>query len=156
MKKSYFLSILFLLSLSLFSCDGGKREFLGHQEKWDALQDEDYSFDLSISCFCIQSSYGPVTVVVKGDTVNALLNVNTGLDLIDETDSTLVFAKWKNLYPSIDGLFEVVESAIDDNADKLEVSYDETFGYPNSIDIDWYKNAVDDEIGYTVISLSLD
>ena len=45
----------------------------------------------------------------------------------------------------INGLFEVIQDAIDDEADQITVSYDSELGYPTNIEIDYNVNAIDDE-----------
>jgi hypothetical protein len=37
----------------------------------------------------------------------------------------------------------------------VTAQYDPTLGYPTTANIDWVKNAVDDEIAYQVLSLTV-
>jgi len=46
----------------------------------------------------------------------------------------------------IAGLFALIRKAIDDGADRLEVTYDAQLGYPTFINIDYVVNAADDEL----------
>lgn len=146
---------LFMLLIPVFSCNKvNLREFQSAREKWDALEDDDYSYVLDIGCFCPQASFTPARVVVQNDSVVAIQNISTGFDLIDESDSSLVFDKYGAYFPTIDGLFDVLEDALP-NADKVEVQYNEQFGYPREISIDWIKEALDDELVYSASSLLL-
>jgi hypothetical protein len=54
--------------------------------------------------------------------------------------------------PTMDELFDLIDRA-DQEADHLVVEYDEA-GWPSRIDIDWWTEAVDDEISYRVDSVA--
>ncbi|HMB89921.1 MAG TPA: DUF6174 domain-containing protein, partial [Rhodothermales bacterium] len=55
---------------------------------------------------------------------------------------------------TIDGLFEVLQRALKE-ADDVEVDYDAQYGFPTRIAIDYYKNAVDDEVSYRATDLQV-
>ncbi|MCB9230693.1 MAG: hypothetical protein H6581_03480 [Bacteroidia bacterium] len=156
MKNIFTFLAAALILTSLFSChQRALNELESNREKWDALNDSDYSFDLDISCFCAHSGYTPATVVVQADTVAAILDINTGQDLLVPSDSSLVFDVYGEYFPTIDGLFDEIDNAVRGNADKVKVTYDEDQGYPMEISIDWMKFAVDDESAYTVLAVRL-
>lgn len=102
---------------------------------------DDYAFTLRVGCFCPYA--GPLRITVAdGEVVEVRqLEPQEGQgDLqawIDDQAMTL------------DELNELVERARRE-ADDVDVTYDPTYGFPTDVYIDWYKDAVDDEIGYTV------
>lgn len=51
---------------------------------------------------------------------------------------------------SVPDLFDHIEIAVDLGADRVDVIYDQTLGYPTSIDIDYDQRAIDDEECYVV------
>ena len=57
---------------------------------------------------------------------------------------------YNGAYKTIDELFDVIKDARTRSAYKLEVEYDDSKGFPVSIDIDYIKDAVDDEIFYSI------
>jgi hypothetical protein len=59
----------------------------------------------------------------------------------------------EDLYPSVDGLFEVLEEAMDRDAHRIEVTYDVGTGIPLDIWVDYAENVADEELGFAVRSL---
>jgi len=46
-------------------------------------------------------------------------------------------------------MFALIQDAIDREADKITVTYDETLGYPTAINIDYSVMMADEEQSYT-------
>ena len=46
---------------------------------------------------------------------------------------------------SVENLFERLETALEENLNKIRVDYDATYGYPTSVYIDYDVNLADDE-----------
>ena len=57
-------------------------------------------------------------------------------------------------YHTISSLFDLIQNAIDNEADQVTVSYDGEFGYPMNIEIDYSSNSVDDEYTLTAYAFS--
>jgi len=55
-----------------------------------------------------------------------------------------------NRFDTADKLFEVIRDAYDRKADTISVAYDASSGIPISVTIDYLKNAVDEELAFTV------
>ena len=96
-----------------------------------------YAYTLTQSCFCIYS--GPVRVTVADGrvvSVVALSDQDVPQDQIDAIGQTLV---------------ELTALAVraEREADDVEVRYHPTYGFPTRLDIDWVREAVDDEAVYT-------
>lgn len=56
-----------------------------------------------------------------------------------------VDARWAETFPDVEGLFAIVQRAIDSGADRVDASYDARLGYPTRIAIDHDVRAADDE-----------
>jgi hypothetical protein len=89
--------------------------------------------------------------VVKADTIQAVLDPETGEALRDPQTEELVFPKFSESFLTIDELFDIIDSARQ-KADKLIVEYNQKTGYPEYIEIDYIKEAIDDEVTYRVDS----
>jgi hypothetical protein len=55
-------------------------------------------------------------------------------------------------YETIEDLFTFTRDAIS-RADEIHVTYDSTYGYPSIVQIDFVRNAADDELDLTVQSI---
>jgi hypothetical protein len=51
-------------------------------------------------------------------------------------------------YPTVDDLFTIVSSTQARKPSSFNVTYDETYHFPRVIDVDYVKNAADDEVTY--------
>ena len=86
---------------------------------------KDYAFDLDAKCF--GPCYGPVTVEVELDDV---VSVSPDKALESSGEDSLEYT------PTIDGLFDRILQYIEKSSQdgvELEVTYDQTYGYPSSI-----------------------
>ena len=54
----------------------------------------------------------------------------------------------------IEGLFALIQNAITQNAARIEVSYDETYGYPAELFIDYDERMADEEDRFTISSFT--
>lgn len=124
-----------------------------HEQIWSERNISNYRYNLTIACFCSLAGFTPATVVVQADTVHAVLNPETGDPIRHPgTDAPLSDDLLAEI-PTIDGLFDVIYRAIENEADELTVEYHASFGFPRTIDIDYIEEAVDDEIGYRAEAL---
>ena len=144
---------IILSAFFLYSCDSivdGRKgdDFVASRNLWQQEGQENYSFEFSKLCYC-GGLFNPATIVVKADTISTVLDPETGEPLRDPQTNELVFPKYSDSFLTIDELFEVIEDARK-NADKLSVEYDGNLGYPVLIEIDYIKEAIDDEVTYKV------
>lgn len=148
-------SILLMVSFLLLQCD---RDNVSDQELkkleeakkiWIASKNSNYSFNYLQSCFC--AYVAETTIIVMSDTVHAVLNAETGEEVIVETENgeKPIQEVWPGMFPTIDELFAILEHAANE-ADYMKGSYDATQGMPISVDIDYYRNAIDDEVYYSL------
>ncbi len=78
----------------------------------------------------------PVVVQVRDGRVVQRTFATTGI---------AVEASLAETWPTVDGLFDLIQAAIDQQAVGLAVRYDEEFDYPSSIQIDFVAGRADDE-----------
>jgi hypothetical protein len=53
-------------------------------------------------------------------------------------------------FPTIEDLFAEIEEALLQEAFRIQATYDDDFGYPIEVSIDFIENAVDDEMAFRV------
>lgn len=141
MKKHTLFIVLIVFTLVLAAC-GGKSDLAKHRDQWEAQGISHYRFDLTIACFCPFSDIIPVRVEVQDGKIVSMLDTN-GHPLRPEIQATFAAAG------TIDNLFDLAGENLT-NADKVEITYDEQYGFPASISVDRIELAVDDEISYFV------
>ena len=118
-------------------------ELTANQQKWAENGADDYRYRMQRSCFCPPEITTPGIVVVRGDAITEVSRVD-GFGSLDPAP-----------YLSVDGLFAVIQDAIDQGADEISVSWDPLLGYPTDIYVDSIIPAVDDEIAYSARDLVL-
>ena len=109
---------------------------------WDALEIQNYDFVYQVSCFCGFTIPNPVKLSVRNGVVSAAVPVGSFVGTLPPL----------SVYPTIDSLFVVLETARKNTPDGVTVDFDPTYHYPTKIAIDPVKNAADDEVTYTVES----
>ncbi len=109
------------------------QELRMNQEAWAVSGLESYTYTLSRVCLCPQNELGPFEVTVYQRQVAGVEFGGQPIDL----DSQAFY--------SVPELFELVERAVTDGADHINVEYDGILGYPTRIFIDWDLGAADEE-----------
>ena len=112
------------------------------RELWAAQGITDYQMEFRWVCFCFGDYVAPVIIsVTNGDTI----------DSVAFAEGTLpVDRKFSADYPSIDGLFDFIQDAIDRRAYQISVKYHPLLGYPLSAAIDYDRRIADEEMGFRV------
>jgi hypothetical protein len=139
MRKLLFI----VITLALAACSlGGQTKIERNKEKWQDTGISHYRYELFVGCFCVFSQDMPLVVEVQdGEVVS--MEYQSGNE-IDATNREL-FDK----YATIDRIFTALETDLKD-ADEVVVTYDPTYGFPTKVNIDYIKDAIDDELGLTV------
>jgi hypothetical protein len=138
--------ILLLLVLVVTACSfSEKTELSRNQEKWEDANITHYRFELNIGCFCAFRSQMPLTVEVQDGEVVSITDVNG--EAISATDPMNEFIQ---KYATIDRIFSELNSDSVQEADKVTVTYDPTYGFPSEISIDFIELAADDELYISV------
>lgn len=149
--KNLLIGVLLFGSLSGCANDNVSQREIAKLEKainkWEAQKTQNYSYNFSKACFCYY--FEEVTVVVRADTVHAILNIETGEDAVielQEGEERLIDV-YPELFYTIDEIFELLKTA-SLMADEMKGTYDSKIGYPTDAFIDYYENAIDDEVNY--------
>ncbi|HJU73402.1 MAG TPA: DUF6174 domain-containing protein [Gemmatimonadaceae bacterium] len=102
--------------------------------RWTRASVQDYQIVVQYLCFCGYTR--PVRLTVRSGNVVSRVDAETGEAV----------PSYATHIADVAGLFQLIRDAIDDDAHILEASYDGNFGYPKFVNIDYVKNAVDDEL----------
>lgn len=140
MRKLTYLFIALVLS----GCSlGGKSEIQRNQQKWQDAGISHYRYNLFIGCFCVFNEHMPLVVEVQDGKVVSM-EYQSGKEI--EATSRELFDQ----YATIERIFSELETDINGKADEVTVTYDPTYGFPTKVNIDFIKNAVDDEVALTI------
>ncbi len=143
MKKTLF---LFFITALLFSACAPLQdsELSQNREKWRTANISHYRFELSVGCFCPFGQQMPLTIEVQNGQVVSMA-YNDG-SIVPENER-----KSFEQYETIDALFDYTASVIG-KADEIKINYNPTYGFPSNVQIDFIKNALDDELWLSVQS----
>ncbi len=137
------LTLLFI-ALVLSACSlGGKSEIQRNQQKWQDTGISHYRYNLFVGCFCTFNEDMPLIVEVKDGKLISM-TYQSGKE-IDAANRDLF-----ERYATIDRIFSELEADLNGKADEVTVTYDPTYGFPTKVNIDFIKNAADDEVALTV------
>lgn len=139
-------NILFILmAVVLTACasvGAADSDFDRARDQWQDAGISHYRFHLNISCFCIFTQDMPLIIEVQdGEVVS--MEYQSGNE-IDPGNLELF-----NRYATIDRVFSELEKAIVE-ADSVTVEYDETYGFPTQVSIDFDQQVADEEIYLTL------
>jgi hypothetical protein len=118
-------------------------ELARNRQRWASANTHDYEFEFRRLCFCPPEATEQVRIVVRGDAIVSVVRTRDG------QPASTTFAAW----PRVDELFADVEQRLEQRAERLDVQYDPTFGYPRSIVVDIALMAADDEYSLTAGNL---
>jgi hypothetical protein len=141
--------ILLALALGLVACsDGGtsvvQSELDSAREQWgDGLGD--YSFVWQRSCECTEDTTRPILITVEDDVI-------AGAVYADE-EGGVVPADVAQFLTTVDGVFDRIQEAIDDDAFRITVEYASN-GAPTSVAIDYDERIADEEFSLQISELS--
>jgi hypothetical protein len=137
--------LLFPACDSLTGTDGAERARLAQsRSRWRVAAIRDYSYQLGRVCFCPPDLVGPFRITVRGGELSSVIDLGTGMAAIPNPQR----------HPTVEGLFDQIDAALDRDPDKIEVVYDSALGYPTRIAVDFVAMAVDDEVTYSATELS--
>jgi hypothetical protein len=140
MKK---ITLLFLVLILAACTPGGETgtELSRNKQKWQDANVTHYTFQLSVTCFCPVAGVMPMTVEVKDGEVVSLVDVNG-----DAFPSTDPLNDLIEKYVTIDRIFSELNSDSVQGAERLEITYDPTYGFPSDVVIDFVEEVADDEL----------
>ena len=103
-----------------------------------------YSYTVRVSCDCPSEITRPVVVCVDRGSIEFQYYEDTGRP---------VPLSISNSFPSAEQLFDAIQDGIDRRADRIDVQYDFTYGYPTSVYIDYDRRVSDEELSLTTWGL---
>ena len=112
-----------------------------NQSRWDSLGPDTYVYAVERLCFCGVEYRGPVRVSVEGGTAVEHVYVGSGLTVPPGIAGE---------FPTVDGLFDLIRSAIESDAAEVNVTYDPALGVPLDFWIDFDERVADEELGMQV------
>ena len=118
-------------------------ELARNRQRWASASVHDYEFDFQRTCFCPPEATQPVHIVVREDVIVSVVRMSDGQPASSEY----------TVCPRIDDLFLDVQRRLEEHVERLDVTYDETLGYPRSILADIALMSVDDEYALTAGNL---
>ena len=139
--------LVIMLGLGAGCSDGAftpQMELVAARSRWQAAGITSYDFDLQVSCFCIATALGPVTISVRNGHPSAIVSTDSG---------TAVDSLYFQDYLTVDRLFASLERSISGKPAAFTASYDAAFGFPREASIDGNAQIADDELGLRVVSL---
>ena len=140
-RRAFF--IVFLVgTLPTTSCGNSDTASLRRAQRlWRANHVTAYRYTVQTSCFCAFT--GPVNAEVRNGAVVSW----------SRTDGQPVTNQTFTL--TVDSLFANIERAMGRSESSVTAEFDPSLGYPKHVSIDWIKHAVDDEVAYEVLSLTV-
>lgn len=103
--------------------------------KWASHQPAAYMFTMQRICFCGDTR--PVVVSVRNGVVESRKYEDTRAD---------VPSQLANAYPTVEGLFALIDDAVARKADMITAAYDPDRGFPVQVSIDYSTKVADDEL----------
>ncbi|MBK8453923.1 MAG: DUF6174 domain-containing protein [Thiofilum sp.] len=111
------------------------------QAKWKKTQPQHYSYYLQRSCFCTPDYTKPIMLrVFKGKVQQATLM----------PEGKPLPANRKTEAIPMEGVFKLIQEAINRRAAKITVTYHVQYGYPKQVSIDYDQRMADEELYLTI------
>lgn len=132
------------------------------RERWEHHGIANYRYLFDSQCFCDQGPV-PARIIVRADTLQAVLNPETGDTLLARGSDQPVWTERPMQEPTLDRLFDIIDGELSRvfyrRPGSMHVAYNEDYGYPAYIHIDQRVGgagavAGDDELTITVDDLA--
>lgn len=114
------------------------------QSRWQAHGPPSYVFDLQLSCFCLQETFGRVSITVVDGRFVGAIRADSGTSV-----DSLLFEN----YLTVDRAFETTHRLLEAKPASFAASYDPSLGYPTMVSVDPIARAVDDELTFRILAL---
>ena len=155
------IQVLLLLATSFASAQSynktvEQKRLNANKAKWNASLRSSgcgYVMTLSRGCFCMLEDLGPFHVVVNSSGEIAMATYLEAMD--EELSGTEVPDPQAVDVLTVQGVFDEIQEALDDEIDGLEVTYDATNGVPTKVSMDSSTEYVDDEMTLSIENVIL-
>ena len=133
-----------LITFALGACaDDNKApdELATAREQFSETMHGSYRFTWRRSCECSTESTTPIRITVQQGNIISAINLETNQPVASDTLGAL---------QTIEGVFDTIEDAYNENAASINVSYDPTTNYPISVGIDYDLGIADEEFSLQI------
>ena len=117
-----------IVTLDVSGCTAGitnpGNELAAARLRWSGVGPSNYTIMISRRCECLEPGQGPVLVTVRDGVVQSRLYTRTGAP---------VSAEYAARFPSVDGLFAAIGTALRDGVQPIQVVYDPALGYATRV-----------------------
>jgi len=121
-----------------------ERDAAQNRRRFRALVGGDYSYDYQNQAFLAPPITAPVRMRVRDFRVVSIVSLQTGEEIPEP---------FRELFLTVDEVFETIESAQRAGAAEVRVSYDPQLGYPSETWIDYDQRIADEERGFAIWNL---
>lgn len=119
-------------------------DVLRHQGRWERSRVANYVYTGAWNCFCPIDYTADAEVTVRGGAVVSVASADPAVPNIPDPER----------FVSVKALFAVLQAALDENAARIDVTYNKEFGYPEQFFVDYHENIADEERGFVIRSLT--
>ena len=109
--------------------------------RWASLDISDYVVTMSLQCFCPFGVSKAVNLKVRDGVITSGTHAPGS-----ETNTVIELKRFR----TVEGLFDFVADAIEQEAHSITASYHPEYGYPESVFVDFVSNIADEENGFTI------
>ena len=137
-------SLISILPLIVLGCSDQGFQPLPRDpyEQWRSFNLYNYTIDQARICYCPEGGQ-TMRITIRGDTIASVARLS---------DSSSVSPPMSTYYLSVDSLFGVIRSS---RRDSLVAAYNETYGYPETLDINPQLHPVDGGVLYRTSNLQI-
>jgi hypothetical protein len=111
------------------------------REQFSQSLNGSYRFTWRRSCECSQETTTPIRITVQQGNIISAINLETNQPVATETLQGLT---------TIEGVFDTIEDAYNENAAVISVTYDPTSSFPASVGIDYSLQIADEEFSLQI------
>lgn len=109
------------------------------------MSSDSYSFHWRESCECTNEATDEMLITVTNGVISDAIYVATEQPVPANIRSHLL---------TIEGVFDKIQDAIDDNAFMIHVEYDTELGYPRSVAVDYDQHVADEELSLVISNVA--
>jgi len=121
------------------------------RQQWEMFGFSSYSMEFSWDLSCCRCKVAKKKLVVVNDTVGQVTCLSSSCTTYNCSNSSDLDV---DNYDSIDGLFNLIENAFDNNYSQISVSYDSILGFPKSAKLGATKKS-NDTIGWSISCINI-
>ncbi len=140
-QKVFLPLVCILIFISCSSDDDFSDELNANIRLWQSSQIKNYKWNERIVCGECSGVFFRDVFVVNNSKDTVVFN---HAELVEGQTYEDIFNDARTVQES----FNFIKSLLNQNVAFLNIEYNETYGFPTDIDIDYDRNAVDDEGGY--------